>query len=152
MWQKCGDCHNCHNYPRRKNVEKKFKNPHKIDFFHIFHIFILKMWSEKALVYIAKVPFSTFPRFSKTFWKKISRKDILALKCGKRVKLSYYCWYTTKVASTFLKPKMWKMWKPAITNGYLRLKMWKKMCSRNYGNRKRYGVSNKYDDRRRILG
>ena len=47
---------------------------------------------------------------------------------------------------------MWKMWKPAITNGYLRLKMWKKMCSRNYGNRERYGTGNKYDDRRGLLG
>ena len=25
------------------------------------------------------------------------------------------------------------MWKPAITNGYLRLKMWKKMCKRKNG-------------------
>jgi hypothetical protein len=48
---------------RGKNVEKKFKNPHKIEFFHVFHIFILKMWSLKPLVYIAKVPFSPFPRF-----------------------------------------------------------------------------------------
>ena len=75
----------------------------------------------------------------------------MAPKCGKRVKLSYYRWYTTKVASTFLKPKMWKMWKAAIINGYLRLKMWKKMCSRNY-DRKCYGTGNKYDDRRRLLG
>ena len=44
------------------------------------------------------------------------------------------------------------MWKAAITNGYLRLKMWKKMCSRNYGNRKCYGYGNKYDDRGRLLG
>ena len=43
------------------------------------------------------------------------------------------------------------MWKAAITNGYLRLKMWKKMCSRNY-DRKCYGTGNKYDDRRRFLG
>ena len=43
------------------------------------------------------------------------------------------------------------MWKAAITNGYLRLKMWKKMCSRNY-DRKCYGTSNKYDDRRGFLG
>ena len=48
---------------RGKNVEKKLKNSHKIEFFHVLHIFILKMWSEKPLVYIAKVPFSTFPRF-----------------------------------------------------------------------------------------
>ena len=46
---------------------------------------------------------------------------------------------------------MWKMWKAAITNSYLRLKMWKKMCSRNY-DRKCYGTGNKYDDRRRLLG
>ena len=135
MWQKCGHCHNCHNYPRKKNVEKKFKKPHKIEFFHIFHIFILKMWSRKPLIYIHKMPFSTFPRFSKTFWRFFFWKDILAPKCGKRVKLSYYRWYTTKVASTFLKPKMWKMWKPAITNGYLRLKMWKKCGRRWNGNR-----------------
>ena len=44
------------------------------------------------------------------------------------------------------------MWKAAITNGYLRLKMWKKMCSRNYGNRECYGTGNKYDDRGRLLG
>ena len=47
---------------------------------------------------------------------------------------------------------MWKMWKPAITNDYLRLKMWKKMCSRKNGYRKRYGTGNKYDDRGRFLG
>ena len=76
----------------------------------------------------------------------------MALKCGKWAKLSYYCWYTTKVASTFLKPKMWKMWKPAITNGYLRLKMWKKCGRRRNGNRQRYGTGNKYDDRIRFLG
>ena len=46
---------------------------------------------------------------------------------------------------------MWKMWKAAITNGYLRLKMWKKMCSRNY-DRKCYGTGNKYDDRGGLLG
>ena len=43
------------------------------------------------------------------------------------------------------------MWKAAITNGYLRLKMWKKMCRRNY-DRKCYGTGNKYDDRGRLLG
>jgi len=61
-------------YFRVKNVERGFKNPHKNEFFYIFHIFILKMWSEKALVYIGNSPFSTFPHFSKTFWKKISLK------------------------------------------------------------------------------
>jgi hypothetical protein len=55
-----------------KNAEKKSKNPHKIDFFPIFHIFKIKMWSLKPLVYKAKVPFSPFPRFSKTFWKNFS--------------------------------------------------------------------------------
>ena len=76
----------------------------------------------------------------------------MALKCGKWAKLSYYCWYTTKVASTFLKPKMWKMWKAAITNGYLRLKMWKNMCSTNYNDWEHYIAGNEYDDRGRILG
>ena len=47
---------------------------------------------------------------------------------------------------------MWKMWKAAITNVYLILKMWKNMCSKNYGDRKRYGTGNKYDDRGRFLG
>ena len=72
----------------------------------------------------------------------------MALKRGKRVKLSYYCWYTTKVASTFLKPKTCKMWKAAITNGYLRLKMWRNMCIRKNG----MGHGNKYDDRMGVLG
>ena len=44
------------------------------------------------------------------------------------------------------------MWKPAITNGYLRLKMWKKCGRRRNGNRKCYGTGNKYDDRIRFLG
>ncbi len=44
------------------------------------------------------------------------------------------------------------MWKPAITNGYLRLKMWKKCGRRRNGNRQRYGTGNKYDDRIRFLG
>ena len=87
MWQKCGDCHNCHNYPRCKNVEKKFKNPHKIDFFHIFHIFILKMWSEKALVYKAKVPFSTFPRFFRNFLENFFLKRYFSSKMWKKGKI-----------------------------------------------------------------
>ena len=66
--------------------------------------------------------------------------------------MSYYRWYTTKAASAFLKPKMWKMGKAAVTKGYLTLKMWKNMCNKNYGYRKRYGTSNKYDDRGRFLG
>ena len=66
--------------------------------------------------------------------------------------MSYYPRQIRKVASTFLKPKMWKMWKAAITNDYLRLKMWKKCGRRNNGYRKCYGTSNKYDDRGRLLG
>ena len=44
------------------------------------------------------------------------------------------------------------MWKAAITNGYLRLKMWKKCGRRWNGNRKCYGYGNKYDDREGFLG
>ena len=44
------------------------------------------------------------------------------------------------------------MWKAAITNGYLRLKMWKNMCSTNYNDWERYNAGNEYDDRGRILG
>jgi len=57
-----------------KNVEKKFKNPHKIEFFHVFHIFILKMWSEKPLVYIAKARFPRFHVFENLFGKKFLEK------------------------------------------------------------------------------
>ena len=39
--------------------------------------------------------------------------------------MSYYPRKIRKVASTFLKSKMWKMWKPAWIAAYLRLKMWK---------------------------
>ena len=72
----------------------------------------------------------------------------MALKCGKRVKMSYYPRQIRKVASTFLKPKMWKMWKAAITNAFLRLKMWKNTCTRKNG----MGHGNKYDDRVGVLG
>jgi len=43
---------------------------------------------------------------------------------------------------------MWKMWKAAITNTFLRLKMWKNMCTRKNG----MGHGNKYDDRMGVLG
>ena len=87
MWQKCGHCHNCHNYPRKKNVEKKFKKPHKIEFFHIFHIFILKTWSRKPLIYIHKMPFSTFPRFFQNFLGKFFLKRYFGSKMWKKGKI-----------------------------------------------------------------
>ena len=43
---------------------------------------------------------------------------------------------------------MCKMWKTAITNGYLRLNLWKKCGRKKNG----MGYGNKYDDRKRILG
>jgi len=60
--------HKIDTIPELKNVEAKSKNPHKIDVFHIFHIFISKMWKLEALVYIDNSAFSTFPHFSKCFW------------------------------------------------------------------------------------
>jgi len=51
-----------------KNVEEGVKKRRKIDIFHIFHIFISKMWKLEALVYIDNSAFSTFPHFSKCFW------------------------------------------------------------------------------------
>ena len=130
---------------------ENFKKPHKMNKIHICHIFFLKMWSVKPLIYKDKMPFSTNTHFSKTFWRKFFQKDILPLKCVNQAKLTYYRWYTTKVASTFLKSKMCKMWQSAITNAFLTLKMWRNVCSRNY-DRKCYGTGNKYDDRRRLLG
>ena len=62
--------------------------------------------------------------------------------------MSYYPRQIRKVASTFLKPKTCKMWKAAITNSFLRLKMWKNMCTRKNG----MGHGNKYDDRMGVLG
>ena len=119
---------------------------------HICHIFFSKVWSSKPLIYKDKIHFSTNTHFSKTFRRKFFQKDILPLKCGNRVKIGYYPHIPIEIASTFLKPKMCKVWQSAITNTFLTLKMWRNMCSRNYGYRKRYGASNKYDDRGRILG
>ena len=130
---------------------ENFKKPHKMNKIHICHIFFLKMWSVKPLIYKDKMQFSTNTHFSKTFWRKFFQKDILPLKCVNQAKLTYYRWYTTKVASTLLKSKMCKMWQSAITNAFLTLKMWRNVCSRNY-DRKCYGTGNKYDDRRRLLG
>jgi hypothetical protein len=50
-----------------KNVEDCCKKPHKNDFFHIFHIFILKMWRIEPLVYKDNSAFSTFLQFPKCF-------------------------------------------------------------------------------------
>ena len=119
---------------------------------HICHIFFSKVWSSKPLIYKEKMHFSTNTHFSKSFWRKFFQKDILPLKCGNRVKIDYYSLIPMKVASTFLKPKMCKVWQSAITNTFLTLKMCRNMCSRNYGYRKRYGDGNKYDDRIRFLG
>ena len=84
---------------------ENFKKPHKMNKIHICHIFFLKMWSVKPLIYKDKMPFSTNTHFSKTFWRKFFQKDILPLKCVNQAKLTYYRWYTTKVASTLLAPK-----------------------------------------------
>ena len=65
--------------------------------------------------------------------------------------MDYYSHIPTKVASTNLKTKMWKMWQSAITNAFLRLKMWQDLCTRNY-DWKCNNAGNKYDDRERILG
>jgi len=53
---------------------KKFKNPHKIEFFHVFHVFVLKRWSLKPLVHIAKVSFPRFHVFENLFGKKFLEK------------------------------------------------------------------------------
>jgi len=129
-----------------------FKKPHKMKKIHSFHKFILNLCPRKPLIYKDKVPFSTNTQFSKTFGRKFFQKDILPLKCGNRVKIDYYSLIPMKVASTFLKPKMCKVWQSAITNTFLTLKMCRNMCSRNYGYRKRYGDGNKYDDRIGFLG
>ena len=118
---------------------------------HICHIFFLKMWSFKPLIFKEKMHFSTNTHFSKSFWRKFFQKDILGLKCVNKVKIDYYLHIPTKVASTLLKAKMCKMWQSAITNTFLTLKMWQDLCSRNY-DWKCNNAGNKYDDRRRILG
>ena len=151
MWQKCGHCHNCHNYPREKNVEKKFKNPHRIDFYHIRNISKKEMWRLEPLVYIANNPFTTFPHPFKTFWRKYSLKIFYLYICNFRLKIDYYSHIPTKIASTFLKTEMFLMWTSAITNTFLTLKMWTNLCSKNYV-RKCNIADNKYDDRGRILG
>jgi len=56
-----------------------------------------------------------------------------------------------KVASTFLKAKMCKVWQSAITNTFLTLKMWQEMCTRIY-DWKCNNPGDKYDDRGGILG
>jgi len=48
---------------KKRNVVKKFKNPHKIDFLHIWNISKKEMWRLEPLVYIANNPFTTFPHF-----------------------------------------------------------------------------------------
>ena len=108
------------------------KKPHKMKKIHICHIFFSKVWSSKPLIYKDKIHFSTNTHFSKSFWRKFFQKDILPLKCVNQVKIDYYSLIPTKVASTFLKSKMCKVWKSAITNTFLILKMWQKMCSKNY--------------------
>ena len=65
--------------------------------------------------------------------------------------MDYYSRIPTKVASTNLKAKMCKMWQSAITNAFLRLKMWQDLCTRNY-DWKCKNLGNKYDDIERILG
>ena len=128
-----------------------FKKPHKMKKIHICHIFFLKVWSSKLLIYKDKIHFSTNTHFSKSFWRNFFQKDILPLKCVNQVKINYYSLIPMKVASTFLKSKMCKVWQSAITNTFLTLKMWQNMCSSSY-DRKRYGTGNKYDDRGGFLG
>ena len=128
-----------------------FKKPHKMKKIHNFHKFFLNLWSSKPLIFKEKMPFSTNTHFSKSFWGNFFQKDILPLKCGDWVKIDYYPLIPTKIASTLLKPKMWKMWKSAITNTFLILKMWQDLCSRNH-DWECNDFGNKYDDRRRLLG
>jgi len=137
---------------QRQKCGEFSKKPHKMKKIHICHIFFSKVWSSKPLIFKEKMHFSTNTHFSKTFWRKFFQKDILGLKCGNKVKIDYYSHIPTKVASTLLKAKMWKMWQSAITNAFLRLKVWRDLCSRNYGSRKCNIAGNKYDDRGRILG
>ena len=136
---------------QRQKCGEFSKKPHKMKKIHICHIFFLKVWSFKPLIYKDKIHFSTNTHFSKTFWRKFFQKDILPLKCVNQLKIDYYSLIPMKVASTFLKSKMCKVWQSAITNTFLRLKMWQDLCSRNYV-RKCYIAGNKYDDRGRILG
>ncbi len=118
---------------------------------HICHIFFSKVWSSKPLIFKEKMHFSTNTHFSKSFRRKFFQKNILALKCVNRAKIDYYSHIPTKVASTLLKAKMWKVWQSAITNTFLTLKMWQEMCTRNY-DWKCNVAGNKYDDRGGILG
>ena len=137
---------------QRQKCGEFSKKPHKMKKIHNFHKFFLNLWSSKPLIFKEKMHFSTNTQFSKSFWRKFFQKDILTLICGNRVKIDYYSHIPTKVASTNFKANLCKVWQSAITNTFLTLKMWQEMCSRNYGNRKRYGTGNKYDDRERILG
>ena len=111
----------------------------------IKRIFFLKMWKmwksqlSKSVGIQEEYVFSTFPQFSKTFWTYISQKIFQVFICGKKAKIDYYPHQATIVSSTFLKSKMWKMWKPAVVAAYFNLKMWKEMC-------------NQHDDRKRFLG
>ena len=57
-----------------KNVEEGVKKRRKIDIFHIFHIFISKMWKLEALVYIDNSAFSTFPHFSSQNSTEVGQK------------------------------------------------------------------------------
>jgi len=88
-----------------KNVELFFKNPHKIDFYHVFEsCFRAKMWKNspktriklifttfstfyfllrvapKSLIYKGKTLSHTFPHFSKTFRLQKLVKSFLPLK------------------------------------------------------------------------
>ena len=137
---------------QRQKCGEFSKKPHKMKKIHICHIFFSKVWSSKPLIFKEKMHFSTNTQFSKSFWRKFFQKDILALICGNRVKIDYYSHIPTKVASTNLKAKMCKVWQSAITNAFLTLKMWRDLCSRNYGSRKCNIAGNKYDDRGGLLG
>ena len=135
----------------RQKCAEFSKKPHKIEILHILHVFILKVCSRKPLIYIGKVPFCTFAHFSKTFCDNISLKIFQLYICALGVKIDYYSRIPMGVACTFLKPKMCKMCKSAITNTFLTLKMCRNMCIRENGYNKRYS-GEKYDDRRGFLG
>ena len=118
---------------------KVWKRVSKTPVKRIFFSKVWKTWKIKLTKSVGiqeEYVFSTFTHFSKTFWACKSLKVFQVFICGKRSKIDYQCWYITKVSSTLLKSKMWKMWKVANINGFLSLKMWKKMCKR----KKWYGI------------
>ena len=62
-----------------KNVETGVKKPHKMNKRSRKRGNVEETWKRKSLIYIRKTVFSTFPRFSKTFWLQNLLKDILGI-------------------------------------------------------------------------